>query len=324
MWRSVRPARSVASASAADLDDLFSRKLLFVTGKGGTGKTSVAAAIARAAAARGMRTLACEMDAKGDLATSLGVSVAGFEPVAAAENVHVMTMDTEPALREYLRVHMRLPLAARLGPLASTLDFVADAAPGVKEVLAVGKVCWEVREGKWDLVVVDGEASGHIVSQISSPRVIRSLVPRGPLADQTSWMLDILDDAARTGIVVTSRPEDMVVTETIELVRRVRAETATDVALIVVNGCPGCPVDPADLATFESMRSACADFSVVCDPGVVAALEAAAGLVSRWQDGREQVARLADALAPVPIREVPLVAVDEVDDALRVVFEDAQ
>ena len=280
----------------------------------------MAAAIARRATARGLRTLAVEMDAKGSLAGMLGVPGAGFDPVPAGDGLFVMAMDTEPALREYLRVHMRLPVAARLGPLASTLDFVADAAPGVKEVLAVGKVCWEVRERRYDLVVVDGEASGHIVSQIDSPRVIRSLVPRGPLADQTSWMLAILDDPATTGIVVASRPEDMVVTETVALVERVRTETSVDTALVVVNGCPDPPVDPADVAVLEAMRVACAGFALPCDPGVVASLDAAESLLMRWRDSREQTARLVSALAPVPVREVPLAPPDRVAAALDAVL----
>ena len=78
-------------------------------------------------------------------------------------------MNTEDSLREYLRLYVRLPLVARLGPLARTFDFVADAAPGVKEILTVGKVCYEVRERHYDLVVVDAAASGHIVGQLAAP-----------------------------------------------------------------------------------------------------------------------------------------------------------
>ena len=146
-----------------------------------------------------------------------------------------MTMDTEESLREYLRIHLRVPFVTKIGPLASAFDFVADAAPGVREVLAVGNLCWEVREGNYDLVVVDAEASGHVVSQIASPRTIADLVPRGPLRDQTSWMLEILDDPARTGVVVVANPEELAVAETIALVTKLRIETRTDVARIVMN-----------------------------------------------------------------------------------------
>ena len=131
-----------------------------------------------------------------------------------------MTMNTEDSLREYLRLFVKIPLLGRIGPLAKTFDFVADAAPGVKEILAVGKLCYEVRERNYDLVIVDAEASGHIVSQIGAPRVIRDLVQVGLVRDQTQWMLDILDDPSRTGVAIVTTPEEMPVTETIDLLAR--------------------------------------------------------------------------------------------------------
>ena len=187
------------------------------------------------AAHEGKRTLLVEMDAKGSIGSVFGVPDVGYDPVPVAPNLSVMTMQTEQSLREYLRIHLRIPLATKIGPLASTFDFVADAAPGVREVLAVGKVCWEVKENHFDLVVVDAEASGHVVAQISSPRTIRSLVPRGPLRDQTGWMLDILDDPAQCGVVVVTTAEELPVTETVSLVTRLRTETRTQVAGIIVN-----------------------------------------------------------------------------------------
>ena len=123
-------------------------------------------------------------------------------------------MNTEDSLREYLRLFVKVPLVGRIGPLARTFDFVADAAPGVKEILAVGKLAYEARERHYDLVVVDAEATGHIVAQIGAPRVIRELVKVGMVRDQTAWMTEILEDPAVTGLVVVTTPEEMPVTET--------------------------------------------------------------------------------------------------------------
>ena len=92
-------------------------------------------------------------------------------------------------------------MLGRIGPLARTFDFVADAAPGVKEILAVGKLCHEVRERHYDLVVVDAEATGHIVAQVGAPKVIRDLVKVGLVREQTDWMLALLQDPAITGVV---------------------------------------------------------------------------------------------------------------------------
>ena len=136
------------------------------------------------------------MDAKGALAAALDVAALEFTPRVVDDHLDAMAMDTEDALREYLRLFVRVPLVGRLGPLARTFDFVADAAPGVKEILGVGKLAYEVRERHYDLVVVDAEASGHIVAQVAAPRVIGELIQVGMVREQTRWMLDILEDPA--------------------------------------------------------------------------------------------------------------------------------
>ena len=140
--RRQRPAHRLRGVTTQLLD----KQLIFVTGKGGVGKTSVAAALAYLAAGAGKRTLVCEMDAKGALAAALDVATLEFTPRLVQEHLEAMAMDTEHALREYLKLFVRVPLVGRLGPLARTFDFVADAAPGVKEILGVGKLAYEVRE----------------------------------------------------------------------------------------------------------------------------------------------------------------------------------
>ncbi len=99
---------------------LLDRKLLFVTGKGGVGKTSVASAIAMLAASRGKRTLVCEVDAKGNLADFLGVGPLRFQPTEVRKRLFAMSMDTEESLKEYMRLNLKLPLLAKMGPLART------------------------------------------------------------------------------------------------------------------------------------------------------------------------------------------------------------
>jgi anion-transporting ArsA/GET3 family ATPase len=146
-----------------------------------------------------------------------------------------MAMNTEDSLREYLRLFVKVPFVGRIGPLARTFDFVAAAAPGVKEILSVGKLCYEVREDHYDLVVVDAQASGHVVGHVSAPRVINDLVHVGMVREQTRWMLEMLEDPVTTGVVVVTLPEEMPVNETIELLDRLEDETNTHVAALVAN-----------------------------------------------------------------------------------------
>jgi anion-transporting ArsA/GET3 family ATPase len=274
------------------MTSLLDLDLLFVTGKGGVGKTTVAAALAEVAARRGQQVLVCEMDAKGALATAFEVVELSFETTEVAPNLHAMSMSTEDSLREYLRLYVRIPLIGRLGVLASTFDFVADAAPGVKEILAVGKLCWEVKERNYDLVVVDAEASGHVVSQIGAPRVIADLVQVGLVREQTRWMLDILEDPNRTGVVVTTTPEEMPVTESIELLERLTAETGTHCAAVVANRVLPAMFDRAEQRVARHVPDAVSVLIDAVGPGAAAVVDAASIIEARRSIGVEHLDRL--------------------------------
>jgi anion-transporting ArsA/GET3 family ATPase len=213
---------------------LLDRRLLFVTGKGGVGKSTVAAGIGLLAAHAGKRTLVCEVDAKGNLADFFETGPLAFKPRQVQPSLWAMAMNTEESLKEYLSLQLKLPLLSRIGPLARTFDFIATAAPGVKEILTVGKLTWEVRENNYDLVVVDAPATGHIVGQLRAPEAIRELVSVGLVREQTGWMTELLTDAATTGVVIVASPEEMPVTESLELIDRL-ADTKVDVAAVVVN-----------------------------------------------------------------------------------------
>ena len=112
--------------------DLLDLRLVFVTGKGGVGKTTVAAGLAQLAAEHRKRVLVCEVDAKGDVTSLFEAPPTDFTPREIAPGVWSMSMDTEASLREYLKLHLRIPVVGRIGPLAKAFDFVATAAPGVR------------------------------------------------------------------------------------------------------------------------------------------------------------------------------------------------
>ena len=226
------PEAPVADGFAAELLD---RQLVFVTGKGGVGKTAITAALGMLAASQGKRVLTCEVDAKGNLADFYETKPNRFAPREVQPGLFSMAMDTEESLKEYLSLQLKLPLIARVGPLAKSFDFLATAAPGVKEILTVGKLCYEVRERNYDLVVVDAPATGHVIAQLAAPQAINELVKVGLVRDQTAWMVDMLSNPRVTGAVIVAAPEEMPVTETIELAERIRTETTVDLAAVIVN-----------------------------------------------------------------------------------------
>ena len=247
-------AGTPTSTPPVAVPDLLDLALLFVTGKGGTGKTTVTAALAQLAAQHGKRVLACEIDAKGDLSSLFESAPTNFTAREVAPDVFAMSMDTEASLREYLKLNLKIPVVGRIGPLARAFDFVATAAPGVREILTVGKLCYEVRERHYDLIVVDAPASGHIVGQLAAPQAINDLVKVGLIRSQTDWMLDILSDPVRTGLVAVTTPEEMPVAETLELAQRVAAETTVRLSAVVVNRVLPELFGRAEEEVFEQLR----------------------------------------------------------------------
>ena len=285
---------------------LLDRQLIFVTGKGGVGKTSVAAALGLLAAHSGKRTLVCEMDGKGALGPALDSTALGFEPRQVDDDLFAMAMNTEDALREYLRLFVRIPLVARIGPLARTFDFVADAAPGVKEILGIGKLAYEVRERHYDIVIVDAEATGHIVAQVGAPRVISELVQVGMVRDQTRWMLDILDDPARTGIVVVTTPEEMPIAETIDLLGRLANETEVAPCAVVANRVLPALFDRKESDVVARLGEAEDALIHAAGPGVRQVVVAAQLTEARRRVGSEHLERLRAALPPgLPVLNIP-------------------
>jgi len=173
----------------------------------------------------------------------------------------------------------------------------------VKEILAVGKLCYEVRERNYDLVVVDAEASGHIVAQIDAPRAIRDLVQVGMVRDQTDWMLEILGDRARTGLVVVTTPEEMPVTETVELAK-VQATTDVDVAAVIANRVLPQWFSAADAEVFDALNRPEAQAALVAAAGskVATVFHAATLARARRQMVSEHLQRLRDEVdAAVPL-----------------------
>jgi anion-transporting ArsA/GET3 family ATPase len=278
------------------VDSLFKRRVLWVTGKGGTGKSTMAAALALLAADTGLRTLLIDVEARGDAARFLEAGAPRYQAKEIRSNLFHLALHPEEVLDEYLRVALKMPRVRRIGPVRRVFDFVATAAPGIKEVLIAGKVGFEERarngRPRWDLIVVDAAPAGQVLSHLRGPRTIQEIVQVGMIRNQTAWVRDIIEDPQRTGVVIVSLPEEMPVTETEQLLAHLPEAVGTPVLGIVVNRVV---TPPSDAEAFAAVASGNGD-------GVLAdAAKFWSGLVAAQAPDLQRLRSLGPPTVDVPL-----------------------
>jgi anion-transporting ArsA/GET3 family ATPase len=214
---------------------LTASRVSIVAGKGGVGKTTVTAVLARAAADAGHRVLVVELDGKPVLAQLAGDLAC--EAIAAPA-----------ALEEYLRAHGFGRFAKRLST-SGVIDVVATAAPGIDDIVVLGKIKQLERSGNWDVIVVDGPAAGHAITFLLAASALRDAVRGGPVRTQADDVLALLTDPARAQVVLVTLPETTPVNEVIETADALEDRVGVKLGAVVVNGVddqpgPDRPPDP--------------------------------------------------------------------------------
>jgi anion-transporting ArsA/GET3 family ATPase len=290
---------------------LSDKRLVFVTGKGGVGKSTVALALGIAAARRGLRTIVVELSGQARAAETFGAArrAGPLVEVQLAEHLHAISVGVEEALEEYL--HER---AGRVGDLLTAsraFHAFAGATPGMRELMTIGKA-WELAQdprrisGKrpYDLVVVDAYATGHALGALRTPATFAEIARVGPIANQGRTIDATLRDPAQTAVLAVALPEEMPVTETLSLRQRLREMLGLELAGAVVNACLPERIGPRQARTVAD---------ALAQPGAgrvaQAALRTALSEHTRACGQREQIARLTEGLAMPPL-ELPYLFVE--------------
>jgi anion-transporting ArsA/GET3 family ATPase len=188
-------------------------RLVIITGKGGVGRSALAAALAIRAARTGRRTLAIAASDGHGLAAHLSLDALGYTPHEARDALWAMVVEPGTALEEYLQRSLHLPI---LPPAGRALRVLAETVPGIRDTVVIGKILAEADAGEWDAVVVDGPPTGQIASHLAAPATIRRLIPSGRVRRQAAWMQERLADPAATELIVLATPEELPVEETRE------------------------------------------------------------------------------------------------------------
>ena len=221
---------------------LLDKRLVVVTGKGGVGKTTVAAALGLIAARSGKRTVICEVAEQERLAALFGVGQSGHEERELAPGLHSISVDPERAKEEWLRYQLKSGTLAGVLGGSSLFRYLSAAAPGLSELVTIGKV-WDLAQlerrtggSVFDLAIVDAPATGHGIAMLRAPSTYASVARVGPIRRQALKIDGFLRDPGRTGVVVVALPEEMPVNETFDLERRLAEEMEMAIDRAVVNG----------------------------------------------------------------------------------------
>ncbi|WP_306601791.1 ArsA-related P-loop ATPase [Geothrix sp. 21YS21S-2] len=200
------------------LDRLAERQLIVVTGKGGTGKTTLSALLGRLLSLRGLRVLLLEVDPRESLHQALGTEPSGGRVVEAGRGLRIQNLQPEAVIEALVREKVPIGYLAKLVTESPAFHTFIEGAPGLKETALLGHA-YRSLEGA-DIVVVDAPATGHSAALLAAPGLLAGAVRGGQLGAMAAELAGFLADPNRCGVTLATLAEEMPVQETLELIER--------------------------------------------------------------------------------------------------------
>jgi len=281
--------------------------LLFIIGKGGVGKSTIAAALALLAAQRGKKTLLAELDTEESISFLFGSpSIEKANKKELYPGIYGLHVDGKAALEEYLGIILKSQRLKELIFRSKTYNYFVSAAPGLKELMAVGKLWYEEqlqdeRTGSplWDLIIVDTPATGHALQYIRMPKAAYDSFATGVVHREAKRVLDLIADPEKTLLNIVTTAEEMPVNETLDVVDKIRKKANLPLGYIFINKIftplwsgemPSLP-NPYNSPENGLLRSICHWAEVVME---------------RWVRNKIQIDRLESKL-PAPLIKIPYI-----------------
>jgi len=302
------------------LAQLSKRQLIVVTGKGGVGKTTIAAAIARLLAAAGRRVLLLEIDPRESLHQLLGTEPSGGGIVKAGSRMSVQNLQPRAVVNALVREKVPIGVLAKKIVSSPVFQHFADGAPGLKEMAVLGYALRTVEgdyKHKADVVVLDAPATGHGASMLAAPLLLSDLVGGGQIGDMARNLAEFIADPARCGVVLAALAEEMPVQELVELVALLRERMGRPPELVVVNGLypefPGGPAVRRSGGTAVHVSPGTSDDPPLRTAQLTARLTDHPSIIDLWRERRAVNDRELKRLREIwkgPRAEVPLQALE--------------
>lgn len=296
------------------MPELLDKRLVFVTGKGGVGKSTISIALGLAAAARGKRTIVCEVGGQETASRVFRRAEVGFHEVEVADNLWAISIDPDHSLREYLLLQLKVRTMRDLLVRSRIFNYLTAATPGLKELVTIGKI-WELAQPnrrvkkarEYDLVIVDAPATGHGIGFLQTPRTFAGIARVGPVHAQAEALDRFITDHNATGVTIVSLPEELPVNETASLEQTLTDDLGMDVDRVYMNALYPERFSNGEASELERVLEEAA-------APARAAIRAALSEYRRSRSQRAQLRRLKEGVS-VPVKTLPFIFKPRLDVA---------